>query len=417
MLWTSFSDAQCGFKAVSRRTVAGLVPEIKDQSWFFDTELLVLAEKRGLSHQGPPGRVDRGRRQPGEDRPDGLGRHQGRRPASAETLAGGFFAGDPAGGDRLEAGVSPAGAGARAGGPVFVTGGTGFVGRRLLPALDRLGLEARCLVRPSAPPPAPRPHLTIIAGDITRDGDWTGALSGCDTVLHLAATTGKASPARHQAVNLGGLQRTLAAARRAGVRRFVLVSSVAAAFRDIRFYPYAAAKRAAEAALAESDLDYLIVRPTAVLGPGSPVLASLARLASLPVGVMFGSGRVPVQPVHVDDVAALLARAATLAPLGRRTVDLGGPEVLSMADLLGRIRIAAKGRPGPFLHLPIEPLRTLLGWAEPVLLPILPFAAGQLCSFLNDGRAAPDPLLDGPNRPSRSIADMLAAPSAPDATP
>ncbi|MFZ5622807.1 MAG: dolichyl-phosphate beta-glucosyltransferase [Gemmatimonadota bacterium] len=47
VLWTSFSDAQCGFKAVSRRVVADIIPEVKDQSWFFDTELLVLAEKRG----------------------------------------------------------------------------------------------------------------------------------------------------------------------------------------------------------------------------------------------------------------------------------------------------------------------------------------------------------------------------------
>jgi glycosyltransferase involved in cell wall biosynthesis len=47
VLWTSFSDAQCGFKAISRQAMAELVPEVKDQSWFFDTELLVLAEKRG----------------------------------------------------------------------------------------------------------------------------------------------------------------------------------------------------------------------------------------------------------------------------------------------------------------------------------------------------------------------------------
>ena len=47
VLWTSFSDAQCGFKAISRAAMAELVPEVRDQSWFFDTELLVLAEKRG----------------------------------------------------------------------------------------------------------------------------------------------------------------------------------------------------------------------------------------------------------------------------------------------------------------------------------------------------------------------------------
>jgi glycosyltransferase involved in cell wall biosynthesis len=47
VLWTSFSDAQCGFKVVSRQVVDDIVPQIKDESWFFDTELLVLAEKRG----------------------------------------------------------------------------------------------------------------------------------------------------------------------------------------------------------------------------------------------------------------------------------------------------------------------------------------------------------------------------------
>jgi glycosyltransferase involved in cell wall biosynthesis len=51
VLRTSFSDAQCGFKAVDRRVVAEIVPEIKDQAWFFDTELLVLAEKRGYRIQ------------------------------------------------------------------------------------------------------------------------------------------------------------------------------------------------------------------------------------------------------------------------------------------------------------------------------------------------------------------------------
>jgi hypothetical protein len=47
VLWTRFSDAQCGFKFCTRRVVEEIVPQIKDQSWFFDTEMLVLAEKQG----------------------------------------------------------------------------------------------------------------------------------------------------------------------------------------------------------------------------------------------------------------------------------------------------------------------------------------------------------------------------------
>lgn len=48
MLFTRFSDAQCGFKAMSRRAVEQIIPQVEDQSWFFDTELLVLAEKQGF---------------------------------------------------------------------------------------------------------------------------------------------------------------------------------------------------------------------------------------------------------------------------------------------------------------------------------------------------------------------------------
>jgi hypothetical protein len=54
VLGTKFSDAQCGFKALSRKTVEHIVPQIEDQSWFFDTELLVLAEKQGLKIKDMP---------------------------------------------------------------------------------------------------------------------------------------------------------------------------------------------------------------------------------------------------------------------------------------------------------------------------------------------------------------------------
>ncbi len=54
VLFTSFADAQCGFKAVSRRIVDEIVPEVRDQAWFFDTELLVLAEKRGYRVKDVP---------------------------------------------------------------------------------------------------------------------------------------------------------------------------------------------------------------------------------------------------------------------------------------------------------------------------------------------------------------------------
>ena len=138
------------------------------------------------------------------------------------------------------------------------------------------------------------------------------------------------------------------------------------------------------------------MRPTAVLGPGSPTLASLRRLASAPIGVLFGSGQT-------------LVRLLNVAPLGGRTIELGGPDRLTMGDLLRRLRREATGREGPWLRVPAAPLRRFLALVEPVLFPVLPFTAGQLASFVNDGCARPDPLTTQIHCPSRGVGEMLRA--------
>jgi len=133
----------------------------------------------------------------------------------------------------------------------------------------------------------------------------------------------------------------------------------------------------------------------------------LARLALAPLPVLFGPGDLPVQPIHVDDVVtALLTLAAGDAD--GTTVELGGPEVLSMRDLLLRIR-AAHGRAfrSP-LRLPLGPWRTALAAVEPFLFPLLPLTAGQLASFANRGTARPHPVVDALRPRMRGIDAMIA---------
>jgi nucleoside-diphosphate-sugar epimerase len=215
---------------------------------------------------------------------------------------------------------------------------------------------------------------------------WAGALAGVDTVVHLAAATGKSTREELFAVNGVATSELVARARDAGVRRFILVSSIAAAFGDRRYYPYAESKLAAEGAVLASGIDVLIVRPTVVLGRGSPTARSLRALAAGPVAVCFGSGQVVTRPIHVSDLARVLVEAVSLPELGNRIVEVGGPETISMERLLRRIREVVRGRTGPLVKIPIVPLRQVLAFVEPVLRPILPFTAGQLASFVNDGR-------------------------------
>lgn len=211
-------------------------------------------------------------------------------------------------------------------------------------------------------------------------------------------------------MNLEGTRTLLDAAGHSGVRRFLFVSSIAVTYTQRPHYHYAEAKLAAESLLADSGLDYLIVRPTVVLGPGSPLLASLRRLALLPVPVIFGDGSTLVQPIHVDDLAGLLVAALELPAWNGQAISAGGPEILDIETLLLRLRRQARGsRATRPVRLPVAPVRLLLSLLEPVALPLLPFTAGQLAIFLNPGVADPHPLLARLPHPRRRLDEMLGA--------
>ena len=287
----------------------------------------------------------------------------------------------------------------------------------MLPRLQQEGYSDVLLLardRRSLPPAdSLPPHWRILEGKLEEPASWAAHLEGVETIVHLAAATGKVPRRTQQAVTLEGTRHLLERALASGVRRFLLVSSNAVAYRNRPHYHYAEAKLAAEALVAAAPLDWLIVRPTLVLGPESPLQASLGRLAGLPVPLLFGTGRQAVQPIHVDDLARILVEALAVPRWGGRVLPLGGPEVLSLEDLMSRLRRAARRRPARFLRLPLPPVRGLLSLLEPVLLPVLPFTAGQLAFFANPSVAVPDPEFAGVTPPRLDVAAMLGDRTGP----
>jgi len=297
-------------------------------------------------------------------------------------------------------------------GPLLLTGGGGFVGRALIARLASAGAPAvRLLSRGGATLDSSRlpSGWRVIQGDLEAIDRWAEALAGVETVVHLAALTGKAGRAAHQGVNLEATERLLEAARHAGVARFLFVSTIAAGYPDRSHYHYANAKAAAEAIVtAAAGIETIVVRPTMVFGAGSPVQANLARLARLPIPVTFGADRA-VQPIHVDDLAELLAALLERKHWGNRTIEAGGPDLTTMDRLQDRLRQAAGLPIRSRLRVPIKPVRALLALLEPVALGLLPFSAGQLTAFANDTRAvAPPPDLELP-LPSRHLDVMVGA--------
>lgn len=290
---------------------------------------------------------------------------------------------------------------------LFLTGISGFIGTRLASRLSQDGRQVAGLSR-SAQDGATAAHgVQWIRGDLLEPESYRDALSGTHTVLHLAAATGVATPAQHFAVNVEGTRRLLESCRHAGVRRIVSVSTIAVKYPDHRRYYYAQSKAQAEKLVESAGLPFTIVRPTIVVGHGSLVFEGLQKLAGLPVLPVFGNGRARVQPILVDDLVDLIARIVDDPTLEGSTLDLGGPDVLSIEEFLQEIRRRRRGRAGPAVHIPLALLLPTLATLETVAYRFMPVTVGQLSLFRFDGTAEPNALFEERRSDMRGVAQML----------
>jgi nucleoside-diphosphate-sugar epimerase len=270
--------------------------------------------------------------------------------------------------------------------PIFITGATGFIGRQVMVALTTgTNRPIRCLVRSGQP--LEHAAITVVRGELERPDSYARALDGAGVVLHLAARTGKARRRDHFQTNRDGTATLLNASRQAGVERFINVSSIATTYEHRTAYHYADSKWQAEELVRSSGLRFVNVRPTLVFGPHSPVGRGLLKVATLPVVPLFGDDSIRVQPIHVSDVAEFLLLSLDDRRLDNHDVDLGGPEILPMKELLARIRRVAKHEEPTFVRFPGMATMGALALLEPVLGGLLPLSAGQLSAFVNDSTA------------------------------
>ena len=219
--------------------------------------------------------------------------------------------------------------------PVLVTGGTGTLGRLVVPRLQAAGHDVRVLSR-SARPGA---GVELVVGDLATGDGVDEALAGVATVVHCAGT-----PKRDVA-----LTRTLVrAAARAHVRHLVNVSVVGAdrvpvvSRVDRAMFGYYASKRGAEQVLATSGVPWTTLRATQF---HDLVLMVARALTKLPVVPVFTGIR--VQPIDTDEVAARLVELAGQEPAGL-VPDLAGPRQYGMDELV-RSYLHATGRRRPLL--------------------------------------------------------------------
>ena len=185
-----------------------------------------------------------------------------------------------------------------AGASIAVTGGTGFVGRPLLRMAAEAGRPVRALTRR---PHAPAEGIDWAEGALDDPESLRGLVEGTQTVIHIAGLI-SGSRAEFEIVNAGGTANMIEAARSAGVRRFIHVSSLAAREPDLSAYGWS--KCEAERIVAGSGLDWTIVRPPAVFGPGDRETLELFKMAKRGFVALPPRGRFSV--IHVEDLCRLL---------------------------------------------------------------------------------------------------------------
>lgn len=180
-----------------------------------------------------------------------------------------------------------------------VTGGTGFVGSHLLRMARERGHELRALTRGWRPP---EDGIDWIDGALDRPESLLKLAEGADAVVHVAGLINGADRGAFEAVNVGGTANMIDAARKAGVRRFVHISSLAA--REPELSEYGRSKARSERLVAASGLDWTILRPPAVYGPGDRETFELFKMARRGLVALPPRGRFSV--IHVEDLCRLI---------------------------------------------------------------------------------------------------------------
>src|SRR5262249_19286675 len=161
---------------------------------------------------------------------------------------------------------------------ILITGANGYLGRWVQESLKNSNSDTiYCLTRTGSLPQDTGPFRWF-SGDLLDPSSFRQVLSRCDTVVHMAALTGKGSAREHFRVTAEGTRSLIQGCQHAGVRNFLHISTISAKFASLHHYHYGQAKRHAEEIVASSGLQYTIVRPTMIFGKDAPVLQGLLRM-------------------------------------------------------------------------------------------------------------------------------------------
>jgi uncharacterized protein YbjT (DUF2867 family) len=279
---------------------------------------------------------------------------------------------------------------------ILVAGGSGFIGAAVVRRLVRDGAEVAVM---TAHPKSSAARIEVLGarmviGDVKDSDSLDRAVNGAEAVVQSLSFPNYPMEKPRKGFTFWefeakGTERLVAAAAKAGVRRFVFSSGVGAAPDAPKHW--SRAKWAGEEAIRASGLPYAIIRPSWAFGPEDRALNRFVQFHRwLPFVPVVGDGSQKLQPVFIDDAAEVFVRAAE--PEGPRgTFELGGPEVMTMNDVI-RTMMDVRGKRKPMIHFP--PFMPKLAGFFLQVLPKPPLSPDAVDLLTEDAVAEVGPLVE-----------------------
>jgi uncharacterized protein YbjT (DUF2867 family) len=255
---------------------------------------------------------------------------------------------------------------------LLVIGATGFTGSHVVQRLAGSGCQVRCLVRTASKKTRLPASLESVDGSLEDTGSLDRAMAGMDVLVNIAS------------LGFGHAPAILERAQAAGIRRAIFVSTTSL-FTQLNA-PSKVVRLAAEEAIQQSRLDYVIFRPTMIYGTAEDrnicrLIRYLRRFPALPI---IGSGNHLMQPIHVGDLADVISCAALTDGASRVAVNVSGQTPLTFNELVETISSLLERNTWK-VHLPVSPIVALLRFCERLRLR-LPIKAEQILR-LNENKA------------------------------
>jgi uncharacterized protein YbjT (DUF2867 family) len=224
---------------------------------------------------------------------------------------------------------------------ILLTGGSGFIGRHVLRALEAEKHEIVLATRRSG----------VDFSKMQSADDWMTLLNGVDVVINCVGIIVETSTQTFADIHVHAPSALFHACVRAGVKRVIHISALGAD--ELAFTPYQSSKRAGDEVLRHLPVEWFVLRPSLVYGEGGTSAALFQRLAGLPLIPLLGHGSQWVQPVHVDDLVETVMRCLRAHP-AHRTLDVVGAYPIRFVEWLQAMRQARGKRKAPTLAIPFS---------------------------------------------------------------